>query len=171
MGNNINYINNQIQSFFEISKYIINKDIHFASSGIKDLNIHFASSRRIGCDIYKDSLTVYGTIIQVNFCRKNEYLGYDYAYQFENDSYIGVVDLGYADGLERKCQGFLVSIKGKTFPLVGRACMNHSFVLLDEDNYLGEEVIIIGNDTKLDNYLNYFQKIPHEVYIGFLKKY
>ena len=80
-------------------------------------------------------------------------------------------DLGYADGLERRCEGFLVYVKGKTFPLIGRACMNHSFVLLDEESYLNEEVTIIGGDNKLENYLGYFQKIPHEVYISFLKRY
>lgn len=167
----INYINDQIQNFFENSKYVINKDIHFASSSTKNMNIPFASSRRIGCAIYNDSLTVYGTIVQVNFCKKGEYLGYDYTYKFENDSHIGVIDLGYADGLERRCEGFLVYVKGKTFPLIGRACMNHSFVLLDEESYLNEEVTIIGGDNKLENYLGYFQKIPHEVYISFLKRY
>ena len=169
--NDINHINGQIQTFFDISKYIINKDIHFASSSIKDLKIPFTTSRRIGCDIYKEALKVYGKIIQINHCIKGSYLGYDYAYKFEKDSYIGIVDLGYADGLERKCEGFLVCINDKYFPLIGRACMNHSFVLLDSDTYLNDEVIFIGENNKIDNYLREFQKIPHEVYLSFLKKY
>ena len=98
-------------------------------------------------------------------------MGYDYAYKFEEDSYIGVINVGYADWLERNCEGFLVFLNGKYFPLVGRACMNHSFVLLDSDTYLNEEVIFIGENNKIDKYLSNFQKIPHEVYLSFLKKY
>ena len=169
--NDINHINGQLQAFFNIAKKVINRDIHFASSSIKDLNIPFSTSRRIGCALYKDALCVYGKIVNINLCKKDDYLGYDYAYKFEKDSYVGVIDLGYSDGLERKCEGFFVYINGKKFPLIGRACMNHSFVLLDDDSYLNEKVIFIGEDNKIENYLTFFDKIPHEVYISFLKKY
>ena len=169
--NDINHINGQLQAFFNIAKKVINRDIHFASSSVKDLNIPFSTSRRIGCALYKDALCVYGKIVNINLCKKDDYLGYDYAYKFEKDSYVGVIDLGYSDGLERKCEGFFVYINGKKFPLIGRACMNHSFVLLDDDSYLNEKVIFIGEDNKIENYLNFFDKIPHEVYLSFLKKY
>ena len=146
--NDINHINNQLQLFFDKVKFIIDKDIHFASTGTKDLKIPFASSRRIGCDI-----------------------GYDYAYEVLEDSYIGVLDIGYADGLERNCEGFMVFLNGKYFPLIGKSCMNHSFILLDGDNYLEFEVIIIGNSNNINNYVKYFKKIPHEIYLSFLKRY
>ena len=49
--------------------------------------------------------------------------------------------------------------------------MNHSFILLDGDNYLEFEVIIIGNSNNINNYVKYFKKIPHEIYLSFLKRY
>lgn len=169
--NDINYINNQLQYFFERVKFIKNKDIHFASSSTKYLNIPFTNSRRIGCDIYKNSLKVYAKIININFCKKGSYIGYDYSYQLQEDSYIGVLDIGYADGLERNCNGFLVYLKSMFFSLIGKSCMNHSFILLDSDGYLNSEVVIIGNENDIINYANYFNKIPHEIYLSYLKRY
>lgn len=169
--NDINHINNQLQLFFDKVKFIIDKDIHFASTGTKDLKIPFASSRRIGCDIYQDSLEVTGKIISINYCYKGSYVGYDYAYEVLEDSYVGVLDIGYADGLERNCGGFMVFLNGKYFLLIGKSCMNHSFILLDGDSYLECEVVIIGNLNKINNYVKYFKKIPHEIYLSFLKRY
>ena len=126
----------QLNSFY---KLIINKediDIHYSSSSLKDYVITNQKARRIGEFIYQTALTVYGKIIQINHVYKGEYIGYDYAYKMENDGYIGIVNIGYADGLERKCHGFLVNISGKYYPLIGRACMNHCFVLIDDENYL-----------------------------------
>ena len=169
--NYIEHINEQLQYFFDRVKYINNKDIHFASTSTKDLSIPFTSARRIGCDIYKNSLKVYAKIIHINYCLKDSFIGYDYSYKLDKDSYIGVIDIGYADGLERNCDGFLVYIKNAFFPLLGKACMNHAFVLLDDETYMNHEVIIIGKENKLNNYVNYFKKIPHEVYLSFLKRY
>lgn len=167
----IEHINDQMQYFFDRVIYINNKDIHFAASNTKDLNIPFTTSRRIGCDIYKNSLTVYAKIIYINYCKKGSFIGYDYSYMLNEDGYIGVLDIGYADGLERNCEGFKVYLNGTFFSLVGKACMNHSFILLDKEEYLNEEVIIIGKENNLENYLKYFAKIPHEVYLSYLKRY
>ena len=167
----IYFINEQIQYFFNLVKYLNNKEIHFASSGIKSMKIPFVNARRIGCDIYKDSLYVYGKIIQINYCVKDSYIGYDYSYKFACDSYVGVIDIGYADGLCRECSGFMVWIKNKYYPLIGKACMNHTFVLLDCSDLINSKVTIIGNNNKIDNYVKYFKKIKHEVYLDFLKHY
>ena len=169
--NDINHINDQLQVFFNFVKFIVDKEIHFASSSIMNLSIPFTTSRRIGCAIYEDSLEVSAKIISINFCKKESYVGYDYTYQLQNDGYIGVIDIGYADGLERNCDGFLVYMNGKYFPLIGKACMNHSFVLLDSSDYLNFTVMIIGKENNITNYVKYFKKIPHEIYLSFLKRY
>ena len=101
--NNINHINNQLQSFFEFVKFVLDKDIHFASTSIMHLKIPFTTSRRIGCAIYEDSLEVSAKIISINYCQKGSFIGYDYSYKMQNNGYVGVIDIGYADGLERIC--------------------------------------------------------------------
>lgn len=167
----IYFINDQIQYFFNVVRCLNNKEIHFASSSIKNMKIPFVTARRIGCDIYQDSLSVYGRIIQINYCIKDSYLGYDYSYKLTSDSYIGVINIGYADGLDRECYGFMVWIKNKYYPLIGKACMNHSFVLLENDKCLNHKAIIIGKDNNIENYVKYFNKIPHQIYLSFLKRY
>ena len=169
--NNIDFINNQLQYFFERVKCFNDIEIHFSSSSSMDLKIPFTNSRRIGCEIYKDSLEIKAKIIHINYCLKDSYIGYDYSYKLESNNYIGVIDIGYADGLERNCNGFLVYNGENYFPLIGKACMNHSFILLEDDSLLNKEVTIIGKDNNINNYVNYFKKIPHEVYLAFLKCY
>lgn len=165
------FINDQLKLFYESIESIKGVDVHYSSSYLKDYKINSQTARRIGECIYRDALTVYGKIIQINSLEKDEYIGYDFSYKMKRDGFIGVVDIGYADGLERKCEGFEVFIKDRYYPLVGRACMNHCFVLLEDDKLLNEIVIFIGNGNNISNYVNYFDKINHEIYLSYLKSF
>ena len=89
----------------------------------------------------------------------------------KNDGYIGVIDLGYADGLVTKCGGFLVYIDNKYYRLIGKACMNHTFVLIDDKVKVGDTVHFISPYNNIINYENFFGLTSHEVYLAFLKKY
>ena len=145
------------------SKYLLEK--HFAAS-YKKTKDH----RRIGVEIYENALKVYGQIIKINYVKKGEYVGYGYHYQMNADGYIGIIDMGYADGLERKCNGFKVFIKDTFYELAGYACMNHTFVLLPNDTFLDDEVEFVGENNSIDNYVNFFDTIKHQIYTSFLKK-
>ena len=74
-------------------------------------------ARRIGDAIYYNALNVYGRIVKVNYVYQSEYIGYDCGYQMPYDGYVGVIDIGYADGLARKCDGFTVYINNKYYYL------------------------------------------------------
>ena len=163
--NNHKYIKSQLNVLKQAQ--IAGVETHFSSSSL--MNHDFYNIRRIGLFIYEDSLTVYGKITKINYCKKNTYIGYDYKYKFKKDCYVGVIDIGYADGLERDANGFMVVIDNKKFPLVGNSCMNCSFVLLDGANYLNKNVYFISDNNKVDNYVKYFNKIAHDVYLRFLK--
>ena len=145
------------------SNYLLEK--HFAASYKKSKD-----TRRIGVEIYENALGIYGRIIKVNYVKKGDYVGYGYHYQMDDDGYIGIIDIGYADGLERKCNGFKVFIKDNFYELAGYACMNHTFVLLPSDNFLDDEVEFIGKNNSIDNYVNFFDTIKHQIYTSFLKK-
>lgn len=166
----IPHINNQLLKFYEVINDKRDIDLHFQSSSTINFLFKYVNCKRIGVYIYEDSFSVYGNIIQINHSLKGEYIGYDYSYKIKNDCYIGVIDIGYSDGLERLCEGFLVYINSKFYPLVGRSCMNHCFVLIDESVTLKSKVIFIGKENNICNYLSYFNKIKHEVYLAYLKK-
>lgn len=168
---NLFNINNQLEAFYYGLKNIGDVDIHFLSTTLKDMNIKRQTSRRIGEFIYSDALTVFGKIISIKYVEEGEYVGYDYSYQMKFGGYIGVIDIGYSDGLERNCDGFLVFIDNAYYPLVGKSCMNYSFVLLESDLLLGYEAQFIGKSNKIKNYEIKFNKISHEIFVSFLKRF
>jgi alanine racemase len=114
------HINNQLLKFCEVINNKRDIDLHFQSSSTINFLFKYVNCKRIGVYIYENSFSVYGNIIQINHCLKGEYLGYDYSYQIKEDCHIGVIDIGYSDGLERLCEGFLVYINSRFYPLVGK---------------------------------------------------
>ena len=168
---NPTFISNQIESFYYAVKEIDGLDIHFSASSLINKIIRRQTCRRIGEFIYDGSLTISAKVISIKEVFKGEGVGYDFAFKMKDDGFIGVIDIGYADGLERECDGFLVWINNAYYPLVGKACMNYAFVLLDGKEYLGSEVIIIGKYNVMKNYEIKFNKIPHQIYVSFLKSF
>ena len=170
-GSNKELINSQLESFYYAVKDLKDVDIHYAASSLIDNDIKYQTCKRIGDFIYQNAFTVTGKILKVNYVEKHEYIGYDYAYQMKKNAYIGVIDLGYADGLDRNCNGFLVYVRNKYYHLIGKACMNHSFVLLNDDKLdIGDIVHIISSYNNISNYERFFGKTRHEIYLSFLKK-
>lgn len=161
------YIKSQKEAFYYAAKHISNVDIHFSASSLLNEKIKFANCVRVGESIYKNALTVFGKIIKINYLKKDDYVGYDYSYKMKKDSCIGIIDIGYADGLERNCNGFLVYTKRGWFHLVGKACMNYCFILVDESVEIGDLVYFIDEVNDISNYRNFFGKINHEIYLRF----
>ena len=70
-------------------------------------------------------------------------VGYGASYVPQHDQYIGVIPVGYGDGL-RRLPGNQVMIGGMKCPVVGKLCLDQMMVLLPHSYPLGEEVVIIG---------------------------
>ena len=70
-------------------------------------------------------------------------VGYGQAYTTSSEEIIGVVPVGYGDGL-RRVPGNQVIIGGEKHPVVGRLCLDHLMVRLPRVYPIGEEVVIIG---------------------------
>jgi alanine racemase len=160
-----------LEAFYYAVKDLNGIDIHFAASSLIDGKVHYQNCRRVGDILYHGALLISGKILKVNYINKGEYIGYDYSYQMKKNSYVGIIDIGYADGLERNCNGFSVCINNKYYYLIGKACMNSCFVLLnDEKVNVGSEVFFISCYNNILNYQQFFGKISHEIYLSFLKK-
>lgn len=155
-------IKNQLSYFSEI-KYRENIDVHYFSSSVTTMN--FGNCRRYGQKIYDNALVVKAKVIAYQFLEKGDFLGYDYSYCAEENQIIGVLDIGYADGLFRNCDGFMVSVDNGYAKLVAKSCMNHSFVLLPSENI--KEVEIIGKKNTIEKYEKYFNLTKHEIYISY----
>ncbi len=75
-------------------------------------------------------------------------VGYGQAYITSGEEFIGVVPVGYGDGL-RRLPGNQVLIGGEKCPVVGRLCLDQLMVRLPRVYPLGEEVVIVGQQGDL----------------------
>jgi alanine racemase len=95
------------------------------------------------------ALTLSSYVAEVKSCRMGESTGYGRRYVAERDTHLGVLPIGYGDGLRRALSGRAdVLIAGARLPLVGTVSMDNVAVDLGPDpaalQLCGAEAILIG---------------------------
>ena len=132
-----------------------NVPICFGGSKIYNYNFSFDMLRLgIGAYGYEQNklkvMTISSHIIKKFYSKKGEYIGYGKKYQVRKNSFFGVVQIGYADGLTRKKKKkFTVIINGKKYKSVGNICMDAFFVKIDENVNVGDEVVVLRDASYL----------------------
>lgn len=132
-----------------------NVPICFGGSKIYNYNFSFDMLRLgIGAYGYEQNklkvMTISSHIIKKFYSKKGEYIGYGKKYQVRKNSFFGVVQIGYADGLTRALsQKFTVIINGKKYKSVGNICMDAFFVKIDENVNVGDEVVVLRDASYL----------------------
>jgi alanine racemase len=73
-------------------------------------------------------------------------VSYGFRYVTERETTLGLVPLGYADGIRRSAAGQpLVGFNGRRFPIAGTVCMDQFVVDFgDEPVAVGDEVVLFG---------------------------
>ncbi|KUM30496.1 alanine racemase [Arthrobacter sp. EpRS66] len=75
-------------------------------------------------------------------------VSYGLNYKTERETYLGLIPLGYADGLPRVATGAPVTVNGRSYPVRGRIAMDQCVIDLgpeiSPEDYLGAEAIIFG---------------------------
>ncbi len=98
-------------------------------------------------------------------------VSYGHKYHTKSEERIGVIAVGYGDGLRRR-PGNFVLIHGKRVAIIGNVCMDQCMVNLDEipDAAIGDEVIIIGKqlgaEISATDIANDWGTINYEVLCG-----
>ncbi len=98
-------------------------------------------------------------------------VSYGHTYHTKRKERIGVIAVGYGDGLRRR-PGNFVLIHGKRVPIIGTVCMDQCMVNLDEipDAAVGDEVYIIGKKSDAEisatDIANDWGTINYEVLCG-----
>ncbi len=98
-------------------------------------------------------------------------ISYGHTYHTKSEELIGVIAVGYGDGLRRR-PGNFVLIHGKRVAIIGNVCMDQCMVNLDEipDAAIGDEVIIIGKqmgaEISATDIANDWGTINYEVLCG-----
>jgi alanine racemase len=94
-------------------------------------------------------------VVHIKKIHTGDTVSYGRTWTAPHDTYIGVLPTGYADGLPRLLSGknFYVVIDGKTYPLVGRICMDQCMIDLGPapsvKRYAG--VTVFGGGNRLDS--------------------
>jgi alanine racemase len=98
-------------------------------------------------------------------------VSYGHTYHTKSKERIGVIAVGYGDGLRRRSGNFVL-IRGKRVAIIGNVCMDQCMVNLDEipDAAIGDEVSIIGKqmgaEISATDIANCWGTINYEVLCG-----
>ncbi|MBR9923122.1 MAG: bifunctional UDP-N-acetylmuramoyl-tripeptide:D-alanyl-D-alanine ligase/alanine racemase [Bacteroidetes bacterium] len=105
---------------------------------------------------------------QIKDIKSGETIGYNRMGEAENDMRMGIVSIGYADGLLRLAGNgrYSLHIRGSEAPTIGNICMDMCMVDLSEipDAREGDEVLIFGPDKPVKKLAEALETIPYEVF-------
>lgn len=151
---------NRFKKMLDIVKdYIMyNFDIHICNSSacIYHKDLHYTMVR-VGMGLYgiknmyssllDEVVSVKSVVSAINIVEAGESVGYDRTFVANSKMIVGVVPLGYYDGIDRRLSnsGFVL-VGGKRVPIIGRVCMDMFMIDLTRvrDVCIGDEVVVIG---------------------------
>lgn len=107
----------------------------------------------------KPALRLTSTITKVIELRKGEKVSYNGTFTASKDMRIGVLPLGYYEGVNRALSNKgVVKYGDKYLSIVGRVCMNHTMIELGDTMQKGDEVIVISDLVDDENSVIMMQK-------------
>ncbi|KAA6493584.1 alanine racemase [Helicobacter pylori] len=103
--------------------------------------------------ILKNVISLKAQIVQIRSVKKGEFIGYGDHFYTNEETLVGVLALGYADGLMRALGNRIqVAINNQLAPLIGKVCMDQCFVKLNNIQAKeGDEAILFGDKSAKAN--------------------
>ncbi len=103
--------------------------------------------------ILKNVISLKARIVQIKRVKKGEFIGYGEHFYTNEETLVGTLALGYADGLVRALGNRIqVAINNQLAPLIGKVCMDQCFVKLNDIQAKeGDEVILFGDKSARAN--------------------
>lgn len=113
----------------------------------------------------KPAMKVRAKLVLVKNLPAGHPIGYGATERTATDTKIGIVAMGYADGIPRNAKGVGVTFEGKTAPLIGRVSMDQFAVDLGPDSSAksGDWVTVIGDDFDAYEWAKACQTIHYEI--------
>lgn len=104
-------------------------------------------------NILKNVISLKAQIVQIRSVKKGEFIGYGEHFYTNEETLVGTLALGYADGLVRDLGNRIqVAINNQLAPLIGKVCMDQCFVKLNNiEAKEGDEVILFGDKSTKAN--------------------
>jgi alanine racemase len=98
--------------------------------------------------------------------RAGESTGYGRRFIAKDDTWIGMVPVGYADGFRRDLSGTQVRVAGELRPVVGTISMDSFAVELDRELPIGTPVVLIGRGMLAEDHARIADTITYELVCG-----
>jgi alanine racemase len=92
---------------------------------------------------YQPALTWKAQLASCRLLPSGWTVSYGAGYRLSREEFIGVIPVGYGDGL-RRLPGNQVIVDGMICPVVGKICLDQMMVRLPRSYPMGQEVVIIG---------------------------
>jgi alanine racemase len=105
-------------------------------------------------------------LAQVKLLRAGESTGYGRRYVARDDTWIGLVPVGYADGFRRDLTGTTVRVAGEPCRVVGTISMDSLAVELGREVPVGAPVVLVGHGVLLEDHARVADTITYELATG-----
>ncbi len=105
-------------------------------------------------------------IAQVRSIKSGESVGYNRSFFAEKDMKIGIVSIGYADGLMRNLGNGRISlfVNGQETPVIGDICMDMCMIdITDIEAKEGDDVIVFDGDHPIERIAEAADTISYEI--------
>ncbi|WQY63505.1 alanine racemase [Helicobacter pylori] len=131
-----------------------NRFLNLYRPGIMLYGFYPSNGMKESCPtILKNVVSLKAQIVQIKRVKKGEFIGYGEHFYTNEETLVGVLALGYADGLMRALGNRIqVAINNQLAPLIGKVCMDQCFVKLNNiEAKEGDEVILFGDKSAKAN--------------------
>src|SRR6476646_6549095 len=114
-------------------------------------------------DTLRPALSWRSHLAQVKLLRPGESTGYGRRFVAEQETWIGIIPVGYADGFRRDLTGTEVRVGGERRRVVGTVSMDATAVELDRELPPGTPVTIVGHGMPLEEHARVADTITYEL--------
>ncbi|HIP98472.1 MAG TPA: alanine racemase [Aquifex aeolicus] len=172
------YTRKQIGIFKKLIRPLRVKYIHLQNSAGLSYKVDYANLVRVGLSIYGEFLgtppqglnltfpsRIRAKIVGVRRLPKGRCISYGCTYRLKKPSFVGVIALGYADGLKRCLSNRLkVLYKGRFYPLAGSITMDLTAVVFsDTKPSAGEWVEVVFEGQRFGDLARLCKTVPYEM--------
>ena len=116
--------------------------------------------------------TLEGEVLQLRHIKAGTSIGYGATYVADGPRLIGIVGIGYADGLSRQHSNLgTAAVDGERVPIVGRVSMDLTMVdVTDVGAAVGDWIEFIGSTVSVDEVAEGSNTIAYEILTGLGKR-
>jgi alanine racemase len=129
------------------SKYANTIRLGIGMYGINPFSHDHVLSKKLRTEL-RPAMRLMSTIVHVVELEKGDKVSYNYTFTAPKKMRIGVLSLGYYEGVNRSLSKKGTVKIGNTYaPIVGRVCMNHTMISLEGSTAkAGDEVVVYSNE-------------------------